>query len=112
MMLAGFAIENLCKGYLVARLSDAERERVKSGDLPESLGNHRILKLIEKIGMTLSDTEEKLIKRITDAVLWRGRYPSPKSHDQRRPFLQAGYDIGHIKTLLDRLRRHVRAKDS
>src|SRR6266496_6256299 len=35
MMLAGFAIENLCKGYLAGRLSPKEQEDVKTaGKLP------------------------------------------------------------------------------
>ena len=111
MMLAGFAIENLCKGYLAGRLSHEEREDVqRAGVLPKSLKGHDILNLVEQTGMTLSDTEKYLLKRITEAVLWRGRYPSAISHEQSRPFAQIGSDIRHIKTLLQKVRRHVRAK--
>ena len=113
MMLAGFAIENICKGYLAARLSDEERQGVQqAGVLPKSLRGHDVLKLVEQTGMTLSETEKFLLKRITDAVLWRGRYPSAISHEGIRPFAQIGSDIRHIKGILQRLRRHVRAKDS
>jgi hypothetical protein len=112
MMLAGFAIENICKGYLAARLSDEERQRVhQAGVLPKSFRGHHVLKLVEQTGMTLSDTEKFLLKRITDAVLWRGRYPSAISHEAIRPFAQIGSDIRHIKGILQRLRRHVRAND-
>jgi hypothetical protein len=110
MMLAGFAIENLCKGYLVGRLSQEERENVRAGVLPKSLKGHDALDLVEQAGMTLSDTEKYLLKRITEAVLWRGRYPSAVSHEWIRPFAQVGSDIRHIKRLLQRLRRHVGAK--
>ncbi len=121
MMLAGFAIENLCKGYLAGRLSHQEREKVRAGVLPKSLKSHDILKLVEQTGMphskhfrlnTLCDTEKFLLERITDTVVWRGRYPSATSHKRIRPFAQMGSDIRHIKTLLQKVRRHVRAKDS
>ena len=111
MMLAGFAIENLCKGYLAGRLNHKEREDVQAGVLPKSLKAHDVLNLVEQTGMTLSGTEKFLLKRMTDAVFWRGRYPSAISHEQIRPFTQIGSDIRHIKTLLQKLRRHVRAKD-
>ena len=112
MMLAGFAIENLCKGYLADRLSPQEREKVQAGVLPKSLTGHDILKLVQQIGMTVSDAEKHLLNRITEAVFWRGRYPSATSHEGLRPFTQIGSDIDQIKTLLQNLRRHVGAKDS
>jgi hypothetical protein len=112
MMLAGFAIENLCKGYLADRLSPQEGEKVQAGALPNSLTGHNLLKLVEQTGMTVSDTEKYLLNRITDAVVWRGRYPSPTSHEKTGPFAQIGSDISRIKTLLQKLRRHVGAKDS
>ena len=121
MMLAGFAIENLCKGYLAGRLSPKERKKLQAGDLPKSLKCHDILSLVEKTGMkhskhfrlnTICDTEKILLNRITEAVLWRGRYPSATSHEGSRPFAQMGSDIGRIKRLLQKIRRHVGAKDS
>lgn len=110
MMLAGFAIENLCKGYLAGRLSHEERENVRAGVLPKSLKDHNILNLLEQTGMLLSDTEKYLLRRITEAVVWRGRYPSATSHERIRPFAQIGSDIRHIKTLLQKVRSHVGAK--
>jgi len=112
MMLAGFAIENLCKGYLAGRLSPKERDAVKAGSLPKSLrGTHDILKFVERTGMTLSETEKYLVKRIGEAT-WRGRYPIPTSHEKTDPFAQVGSDIRRIKTVLQKLRAHVGAKDS
>src|SRR6266481_7910976 len=47
MMLAGFAIENLCKGYLAGRLSPEQRDAVKAGSLPKCLrGTHNILEFV------------------------------------------------------------------
>lgn len=112
MMLAGFAIENLCKGHLAGRLTSRERKKVKAGDLPKRLDGHKILKLVRRTGMTLSDLERDLLARTTQVISWRGRYPAPLSHDGIVPFPQWGNDFGRIKTLLRKLRAHVGAKDS
>jgi len=113
MMLAGFAIENLCKGHLVDQLGPDELENVKVGELPESLkGNHGILNFVEQTKMRLSDADEYLLKRIGEAVVWRGRYPIPTSHRKSRPFAQIGSDLARITTLVQKLRRHVGVKNS
>jgi hypothetical protein len=112
MMLAGFAIENLCKGYLVDRLSPDDRNAIKGGGrFPNSLKTHNTQELIDLTGMTLSETEKYLIDQIYQAN-WRGRYPGPASHKDIRPFVQGGSDIRRITTLLGRLRAHVGAKES
>jgi hypothetical protein len=109
MMLAGFAIENLCKGYLAGRLSPEERASVKAGTLPTSLKTHKILELVERIGLALSKAEKYLVEQI-DQAIWRGRYPSPVSHKGIRPFARKGSDIHRITTILQKLRAHVGAK--
>ena len=112
MMLAGFAIENLCKGYLMERLSPKDRNAIKGGGgFPKSLRTHNTLELIESTGMALSETEKYLIDQIYQAN-WRGRYPGPTSHEDIRPFVQGCSDIRWITTLLRRLRAHVGAKGS
>jgi hypothetical protein len=112
MMLAGFAIENLCKGHLAGRLTWKERKKVTAGELPKCLDGHKILKLVRRTGMTLSQLERDLLARITQVISWRGRYPAPLSHDGIVPFPQWGNDIGRIKTFVQKLRAHVGAKDS
>jgi hypothetical protein len=107
MMLAGFVIENLCKGHLAGRLTWKERKKVKAGELPKCLDGHKILKLVRRTGMTLSECERDLLARITEVISWRGRYPAPLSHDGIVPFPQWGDDIGRIKTFLQKLRAHM-----
>jgi hypothetical protein len=110
MMLAGFAIENLCKGYLVGRLSPEEQEKVRAGKLPERLKNHDVLELVLSTGMEdLSDRVKDLLKRITEAAIWRGRYPSPTDQGNVGSFAQWEDDIVQIKTFLLKLHAHVRA---
>jgi len=112
MMLAGFAIENLCKGYLAGRLSWEEKEDVKSGGkLPQTWRTHEILELVLSTGLEVTDIEKDLLKRIGDAI-WRGRYPGPTSHKEIEPFAQWGCDVPRIRTVLQKLRAHVGAKDS
>ncbi|PYL68312.1 MAG: hypothetical protein DMF20_01200 [Verrucomicrobia bacterium] len=62
MMLAGFAIENLCKGHLAFRLTGNERKKVKAGELPKCLDGHKILKLVRRIGMTLAKFERVYLR--------------------------------------------------
>ena len=112
MMLAGFAIENLCKGHLAKRLSPSQREKVKHKGLPERLKTHKILSLLARAKMTLSDAEEDLVDRIHKTIAWRGRYPAPISHEEIVPFAQGDSDVYKIKALLQKLRAHVGAKDS
>jgi hypothetical protein len=114
MMLAGFAIENLCKGYLAGGLSWEEREDVKAGVLPktwQAWRAHDILELVLSTGVKVTDIEKDLFKRTGDAI-WRGRYPCPTSHKKIEPFAQWGRDVPRIKTALPKLRAHVGAKDS
>jgi hypothetical protein len=113
MMLAGFAIENLCKGYLVDRLSPNDRNAIKGGgSFPKSLSDHNILELIESTGMTPCQNEKYVIDQIDQAIWWRGRYPSSTSHKEIRPFVQGGSVFRRITPLLGRLRAHVRANES
>jgi hypothetical protein len=110
MMLAGFAIENLCKGYLVSRLRPEEQEKVRSGKLPKRLRNHDVLELVLSTGMKdLPDRVKDLLKRITESAIWRGRYPSPTGQGDVGSFTQWEDDDGQIKTFLPKLRAHVRA---
>jgi hypothetical protein len=112
MMLAGFAIENLCKGYLAGGLSWEEKEDVKlGGKLPQTWRTHEILELVLSTGLEVTDIEKDLLKRIGDAI-WRGRYPGPTSHKKIEPFVQWGGDVPRIRTVLQKLRAHVGAKDS
>jgi hypothetical protein len=111
MMLAGFAIENLCKGFLVGRLGSEQLAEVKSGKLPDLWRNHDILEFVQSTGMALTEREKDLLKRIADAIWWRGRYPSPTYHKKLKPFWQWSEDVPKIRNILENLRAHVGAKD-
>jgi hypothetical protein len=112
MMLAGFAVENLCKGYLAGLLTPEEQEDVKAGELPKKLKTHDLVELVRSTGMTFSDRDKDLLYRIGEAAIWRGRYPSPTYHDKIVSFAQWENDVARIKAFLPRLRAHVGAKEA
>ena len=47
LMLAGFAIENLCKGFLVRNLSPEDRRKIAIGDFPKVLDGHNVLHFVK-----------------------------------------------------------------
>lgn len=113
LMLAGFAIECLCKGFLARQLSPEERTKVESGDLPNSLkGSHGIVKFVQRTGLNLAAAEDDLLKRITESSVWRGRYPIPTTHERVKPYVEMCSDVDRTKRFLLKLRHHVGAKTS
>lgn len=113
LMLAGFVVECLCKGFLARQLSPEERKKVESGDLPNSLkGSHGILEFVQRTGLSLAAAEDDLLKRITEAVVWRGRYPIPTAHERIKPYAEICSDVDRTKRFLLKLRHHVGAKTS
>jgi hypothetical protein len=81
LMLYAFAIENYCKGSLAQRLNDEERERLRlEGTFPKRLlHTHNILGLAKAAGHPVASIEEEaLLRRLTHAAEWAGRYPVSK----------------------------------
>jgi hypothetical protein len=124
MMLAGFAIENLCKGCAVEKLTFEERAEVKAnGNLPKRLEGHNLLELVKGVDLSVTIEEEELLQRLRRAVVWFGRYPIPKYYRNRdRTKLQNGKtystswegstDAHRTKRLIARIRHHVGALES
>ena len=76
LMLYGFAIENLCKAYVVTQLSTADRVSLNLGRLPGRMKSHNLRDLVKaQLGLTLDINEDELLKRLEAAVTWAGRYP-------------------------------------
>lgn len=106
-MLAGLAIENLCKGYLVTRLSLEEKAKLEEGRLPKRLDQHKITNLVSETGLQTSDVENELLRRVEDSVRWLGRYPAPTSATQMINEISAVTDAEQIRNFLRRLKIHV-----
>lgn len=74
-MLFGLAFEVALKGMVVVK----HPEFVEAGKLAESLtGKHMLLELFKTTGIKLSSAEQWLVQRLSQSVLWAGRYPVPK----------------------------------
>lgn len=124
LMLYAFAMENLCKGYLVSRFSFEEREAIRtSGKLPNELKTHDLRKLVESVGLNLDLTDEDMLRRLERASVWGGRYPIPDSYSKERPqkysdgkeystALLGRADLERVRTLAQRIREHVGAPES
>ncbi len=78
VLLAGCAFENLIKGLIVAGAGF----ECPDGKLPEFAGGHgghNLLELAKQhTGLTFSASEKRLLKNLTDAIIWKGRYHTPK----------------------------------
>ena len=78
-MLAGFAIENLLKGLLVARESPVEK------DGKFKFATHDLRQLAQDAGYELDESENRLLERVQEFTVWTGRYPVPIESDSMRP---------------------------
>jgi hypothetical protein len=78
-MLAGFAIENLLKGQLIARKEHLDKKgRFK-------LVTHDLRQLALDARYALGDDENRLLERIQEFTVWTARYPVPIDSDAMRP---------------------------
>lgn len=74
LLLAGFAIENLIKGLIIAQYPSY----ISNGKLSRELRTHKILNLAMSIeGISLSSEEQNLLKIFEKCIPSWGRYPIP-----------------------------------
>jgi len=74
LLLAGYALECIMKGFLLAR----QPELVKNDEeLHSSIITHNLSQLCENCGITLSKKEQQVIEVMNWHILW-GKYPAPK----------------------------------
>jgi hypothetical protein len=96
ILLAGFALENLIKGLLVA----LDPSHINEGKLSKDLRSHNLLRLLSKIpDLSLDEDEHRFCRIAQDAIPYWGRYPIPLQYhgvmpeiaiddDQRQAFLR------------------------
>lgn len=123
MVLIAYALENLCKGYIVDNLPRSVRENIRSkGVLPKELDSHDLVKLVERTGLVPDPQEEELLRRLERACIWYGRYPVPRFYRDLGPkqFKDGkeynigwigGGDINRIKDLVCRVRNQIGDRD-
>lgn len=77
-MLLAFATENLLKAAAVSlKCSQYKAEFLKSKKFPGELKSHALVELATLVGLSYSDQEEDLLRRLTRSATWFGRYPVP-----------------------------------
>lgn len=119
LMLVGFAVENLCKGALITRLTQEARSGVAvTGRLPQNLKRHALLELLESVEFELDPTDIGIVPRLEMCSTWYGRYPVPIDVDshfwQRLPSgtriptgLFSQLDVDQVQEFIGRLKKHV-----
>lgn len=79
MLIAGFTVENLAKAMLVFN----EKVINKKGEF--TIKTHKLLYLLERAKVKLSDTEHDFIERLEQFIEWAGRYPAPLKYTNLMP---------------------------
>ena len=93
ILLAGFSLENLIKGLLVAQ----NPSHITSGKLSGDLKSHRILNLVRKVkNFPLSKEEKNVCKIIQDALPYWGRYPIPLEFNGVLPEIAINADLRKV----------------
>ena len=82
LFLIGLSLENLLKSRIVKFHSkNLQAELKKTGKLPTILkGNHDLSKYAIEARITLTSEQEELLKRLSRAIKWSGRYAFPPSY--------------------------------
>jgi hypothetical protein len=95
-MLNAYAVENLFKAALIQasqptagvfiqrQASPYYQEFMRTGELPDELRSHDLFALAQKLGIKCGPGEEDLLRRLTRAAEWYGRYPVPISSSEFR----------------------------
>jgi hypothetical protein len=80
LMLMAYGLENYLKAVIVSRRPWHYRlEAYKTRRLPQVLNGHKLVELAKTARLALDSTEEDLLRRLTRAAVWAGRYPVPLS---------------------------------
>ncbi len=76
-LLAGYAIECVLKGYLIALRPELVKDEKQLDNL---ILTHDLCRLCRECAIVLSQEEQKLFNFITRHIVW-GKYPAPKNVD-------------------------------
>ena len=105
LLLLGYALENLIKGYLIFRFLK-EHKIPRHSDLEflekhvwRTKKSHDLILLSQKAKLKLSDSEKDLLKKLTKYTTWKGRYHIPKSSNDIAENIRPG--IGDTHTSMD-----------
>lgn len=90
LMIAAYAIENLLKAIIATKAVAAGV--VSSQSLLKELKTHHLPKLAAKAGVSLTDSGNELLARMTYFSVWAARYPAPLVATALKPQSLLGAD--------------------
>jgi len=105
LLLVGLTVENFLKSRIVRyRRRSLRDEILKTGKLPTILrGDHNLLAYAESAKLPVSDEHRRILSRLTRAVKWSGRYPSPSSYEKTDYDNYSSDDIDQMKEFVNDL---------
>jgi hypothetical protein len=108
MLLTGLAVENALKGLAAAR---GEGVVVASDRLPlePPFSNHDLPGMAAKLKLEIDGEASDLLKRLSQAVRWGGRYPIPRRESQMP---KDGVSLSMLPTDVDRAKKLVETIDA
>ena len=113
-MLLGMALECILKGMYIKRYrvwEDPTKEHalVKDGAYfgVKDAGDHELLQLADAAGVTVSQSERKILTRLTDFIKYAGRYPISMRVEEMKPDYISGAELERAETLTNRLMQEV-----
>lgn len=106
-----FALENLFKGVMAARLSEEAKAAIaRTGKLPEEMLSHDLIALATRVGYPLQKDSEFVLTFLKRYAVWAGRYPLPVKNinyglterlSGGNHYLTGGYVIQHVPQYLE-----------
>lgn len=102
LLLAGLALEALCKAVIVQR--EARLVNRLAAPLPAKyMRGHSVTTLIEAVGLQLQQDERNLAERLQTYVAWAGRYPIPKANQPNSELVVREADLPLLLALYRRI---------
>jgi hypothetical protein len=83
LLLVGLSLENALKGLMIAKNPSLVESKIK---WKIKGGSHNLIELYKQTGLSAKTDEIELLDALTRAVLWAGRYPVPKKHNNKSEF--------------------------
>lgn len=93
LMIGGLVVENLLKGLI------ARRKGVPSTKGLPRFTDHKLVDLAREADVSLSYSEQVLLQRLTEFVLWSGRYPAPQRVEAMRGYTNEDGGFGSLVTM-------------
>ena len=107
-MLVGFSFECLLKGLLAnAILTNRNKAAFDSEKLDNELKEHKLLVLVDKLGLQFSQRERRTLEEITECLIWAGRYPTPTVLKRFKTRIIGQAEMHHAKAIYSKLQNEI-----